>query len=123
MNLPLTTPRLFAAALLAAVALAGCVVYEPVPSSMPVHTTRPASFDRSWSAAQQAAQDVGIQITTADRGTGLILGRRNSAEVSIQLMPQADGSLRLKFDVKHLSPQDQGLSERYSQAYERRMGR
>lgn len=123
MNLPHIPLRPFVSSLLTALALSGCVVYEPVPSMTPVQTTRPASFDRSWSAAQQAAQDVGIQITTADRNTGLILGRKNSAEVAINLMPQADGSIRIKFDVKNLSPQDQGLAERYSHAYERRMGR
>jgi hypothetical protein len=123
MNLPHIPLRPFVASLLTALALSGCVVYEPVPSMTPVQTTRPASFDRSWSAAQQAAQDVEIQITTADRNIGLILGRKNSAEVAINLMPQADGSIRIKFDVKNLSPQDQGLAERYSHAYERRMGR
>jgi hypothetical protein len=115
--------RLVGVALISAVTLSGCVVYEPVPTMMPVQTTRPASFDRSWSAAQLAAQDVGIQVTTAERNTGLILGRKSSAEAAINLMPQADGSIRIKFDVKNLSPQDQGLAERYSHAYERRMGR
>ena len=123
MNLLNIGLRSVVVALISAVVLGGCVVYEPVPAMTPVQTTRPASFDRSWSAAQQAAQDVGIQVTTAERNTGLILGRRNSAEVAINLMPQADGSIRIKFDVKNLSSQDQGLAERYSHAYERRMGR
>jgi phosphoribosylcarboxyaminoimidazole (NCAIR) mutase len=42
---------------LAALPLAGCVVYEPVGNT----TTRPASFDRSWNAALAAAQDIGPQ--------------------------------------------------------------
>jgi hypothetical protein len=54
---------------------AACVVYEPVGYT----TTRPASFDRSWNAALDTAQDIG--------------------------------------------PQDQYLSQRFTQAYNRRMGR
>ncbi len=99
--------------------LAGCVVYEPVPTP----TTRPASFDRSWNAAILAAQDVGIHVSMTDRSAGQIFGQRNTASVTINLLQQADGSLRVKFDVKNLSPQDQGLGDRFSAAYDRRMGR
>ena len=60
---------------LAALPLAGCVVYEPVGYT----TTRPASFDRSWNAALAAAQYIG--------------------------------------------PRDQQLNQRFTQAYNRRMGR
>lgn len=122
MNLPLTARSLLLA-LTAAIALSACVVYDPYAYSVPTQTTRPANFDRSWNAAQLAALDVDIQITSADRGAGLILGRRNSAEITINLTPQADGSLRIKFDVRNSGPQEQGLGDRFAQAYERRMGR
>ncbi len=102
-----------------ALPLAGCVVYEP----MPVATTVPPSFDRSWNAALAAAQDVGIAVTQADRTSGRIYGRRNGADVLVSVLPQANGSLRVQFDAKGLGPQDQTLSERFTQAYNYRMGR
>ena len=102
-----------------AMPLAGCVVYEP----MPVTSTRPASFDRSWNAALDAAQDVGISVSRADRSSGLITGRRQAADVFISVLPQPDGSLRVVFDAKNLGPQDQGLNAAFTQAYNRRMGR
>lgn len=105
--------------ILLAFMLSACVVYEPVPTP----TTRPASFDRSWNAAILAAQDVGITVSMTDRSAGQIFGQRNTASVTINLLQQADGSLRVKFDVKNLSPQDQGLGDRFSAAYDRRMGR
>ena len=105
--------------ILLACALAGCVVYEPVPTA----STRPASFDRSWNAAILAAQDVGITVSMTDRNAGRIFGQRNSASVTINLAQQADGSLRVKFDANNLGPQDQGLGDRFSAAYDRRMGR
>lgn len=102
-----------------ALPLAGCVAYEPVP----VASTRPASFDRSWNAALDAAQDVGISVSRADRASGLITGRRNTADVFISVLPQADGSLRVVFDAKNLGPRDQELNAAFTQAYNRRMGR
>jgi hypothetical protein len=105
--------------LLAALPLAACVVYEPVPAPASV----PASFDRSWNAALGAAQDVGIVVSSADRNTGWIYGRRGAANVTIGVLPQPDGSLRVQFDTKGLAPQDQGLDARFTQAYNRRMGR
>ena len=102
-----------------ALPLAACVVYEPVPMA----TTVPASFDRSWNAALSAAQDVGIAVLSADRPTGRIQGRRNGAEVFISVLPQANGSLRVQFDARNLSSQEQGLDNAFTQAYNRRMGR
>jgi hypothetical protein len=101
-----------------ALPLAGCVAY-PVATQ----TTVPASFDRSWNAALGAAQDVGINVGSTDRGAGRIYGRRGNADVLISLNPQADGSLRVAFDAKNLGPQDQGLNNAFAQAYNRRMGR
>lgn len=105
--------------LLAALPLTGCVVYEPVGYT----TTRPASFDRSWNAALDAAQDVGIAVTEADRTSGRIYGRHAGADVFISVLPQPDGSLRVQFDARNLGPQDQNLDQRFTQAYNRRMGR
>jgi hypothetical protein len=106
-------------AVLLALSLAACVAYAPYP----VPSTVPASVDQSWNAALGAAHDVGIAVTTADRGAGRIYGRRNAADVTISVTPQADGSLRVQFDAQGLAPQDQGLDARFTQAYNRRMGR
>jgi type IV pilus biogenesis protein CpaD/CtpE len=116
----MTTPlRRTLLCLALALPIAGCAVYEP----MPVASTRPASFDRSWNAALEAAQDVGISVSRAERSSGLITGRRYAADVFISVLPQPDGSLRIVFDAKNLGPQDQGLNAAFTQAYNRRMGR
>lgn len=112
-------PRYALLGVLFALSLPGCVVYEP----MAVQSTVPASFDRSWNAALAAAQDAGIAISVADRNSGRIYGRRNAADVTISVTPQADGNLRVQFDAKGVGPQDQGLQDRFVQAYNRRMGR
>jgi len=101
------------------ISLSGCVVYEP----MGVQSTVPANFDRSWNASLAAAQDAGIAVSMADRNSGRIYGRYNTANVTIGVIPQADGTLHVQFDAKGLGPQDQGLQDRFVQAYNRRMGR
>ena len=105
--------------LLPFLSLAGCVVYDPAAYT----TMQPASFDRSWNAALIAAQDVGIAVSNADRTSGRIYGRHAGADVFIAVLPQADGSLRVQFDAKNLGPQDQNLDQRFTEAYNRRMGR
>ena len=104
---------------LTALPLAACVVYPPSRRA----STVPASFDLSWNAALGAAQDVGIVVSSADRNTGWIYGRRGTGNVTIGVLPQPDGSLRVQFDTKGLAPQDQGLDSLFTQAYNRRMGR
>ena len=83
----------------------------------------PASFDRSWNAALGGAQDAGVQISSADPNTGLIRGTRGGIDVTVVVARQPDGSVRVQFDSKGQAQQDPGLAERFSQAYERRMGR
>jgi hypothetical protein len=104
--------------ILFALSLPGCVVYEP----MGVQAAVPVNFDRSWNAALGAAQDAGIAVSVADRNSGRIYGRYNTADVTIGVISQADGSLRIQFDAKGLGRQDQGLNDRFVQAYNRRMG-
>lgn len=106
------------AALAVAVAAAACVVYEPV-----AYPGAPASFDRLWNAALGAAQDVGLAVTSADRSSGHIEGRRNTSGIIITVTPQADGRVVVKFDATGPGPQEQGLNERLAAAYNRRMGR
>jgi hypothetical protein len=98
-------------------ALAGCVVYEPVPAPPP------STFDRSWSAALGAAQDEGVRITSEDRVSGVIRGFRDEQEVTINIRTQADGSVRVEMSARGAKGSDPALAGRISRAYDRRMGR
>jgi hypothetical protein len=102
---------------LAALTLAGCVVYQPVPAP------GPSNFDRAWSAALGGAQDAGVQVTSSDPSTGLIRGTKDGIDVTVVVARQGDGSVRVQFDAKGSTQRDPGLSSRFSQAYDRRMGR
>ena len=110
-----TAPFVLAALLCA---LSGCY-YGPYPSTYT--TMQPASFDRSWNAAQQALMDQGVQVSSADRSTGLIQGSRNGEAVTARVFSQADGSVRVEFNTKSAS--DPGLMNRISRSYDARMGR
>jgi hypothetical protein len=98
-------------------ALAGCVVYEPVP------TPAPSAFDRSWSAALGAAQDEVVRIASEDRASGVIRGFRDEQEVAINVRSQADGGARVEISARGPKGSDPGLAGRISRAYDRRMGR
>lgn len=99
--------------------LAGCVVYEPVPA----YPAGASNFDRAWSAALGGVQDAGVQVTSAEPATGLIRGAKDGIDVTVVVARQADGSVRVQFDAKGATQRDPGLSNRFSQAYDRRMGR
>ena len=99
--------------------LSGCVVYEPVPVSVP----SPSTFDRAWSAAIGAAQDEGVRITSEDRVRGVISGSRGEQDVTINVGTQADGNVRVEFSARGPKGPDTGLAGRISRAYDRRMGR
>ena len=118
----MTIRRTIAAATLAGAALLGsCTVYQTAPG---VYAPAPPSaFERSWNAALGGAQDAGVQVTSADPSSGLIRGTRGSIDVTVVVVRQADGSVRVQFDSKGPTQQDPGLAERFSQAYDRRMGR
>lgn len=104
------------------VLLAGCVV-APYPYPYTTTVSTPPSFDRSWDAALGAAADAGIQITSADRGDGRITGTKAGSAVTIELRPQADNSLRVSFDAPASQETKPTLGERWTAAYNRRMGR
>ena len=109
---------LASAALLSAALLAGCVV-APYPGAY----STGMSTDRSWNAALGAAADAGIQVGNADRGSGRITGSKAGAGVTIELRPQADNSLRVSFDAPDAKETNPTLAERWTAAYNRRMGR
>ena len=106
---------------LALASLGGCYAYDPYYH--PYTTTRPASFDRSWDAAQGALLDQGLQIGVADRAVGVIEGRRGGLTVQARVLQQADGSVRVEFNTKGNLDEDRGLPDRVSRAYDARMGR
>ena len=91
--------------------------------SAPYYAPAPSAFDRSWSAAINAAQDEGVRITAEDRGSGTISGTRGEQDITIYVRTQADGSVRLEFSVRGPKGADPGLASRISRAYDRRMGR
>jgi hypothetical protein len=106
---------------LAAALLGGCTVYQVGPATYV--PAPPTSFDRSWHAAAGALEDQGVQITTEDRSTGTIRGRRGGIDVSAGVRTQADGSVRVEFNTTGATGQDPVLIARISRAYDRRMGR
>jgi len=103
-----------ALAALAALMLAGCVYYHPVPVS-----SGPDAFDRSWNAALGAADDVGVAISTADRPSGTIYGTTSDTNVTVRVWTQADGRVRVEFNATG----NPAVADRLHSAYERRMGR
>lgn len=100
---------------------AGCTYYQTAPGT--VVTTPASSFDRSWAAVIGALQDQGVQITSEDRGAGIVRGTRNGINVTASVRTQADGSVRVEFNTAGATERDPALIDRISQSYDRRMGR
>jgi hypothetical protein len=101
---------------LAACLTTACVAYAP-------YQYPGANYDRAWNAALGGVQDAGVNVTQAEQENGLIRGSRNGIEVIVNLVRQADGSVRVQFDTKGDIRNDPQLPNRFSQAYDRRMGR
>jgi hypothetical protein len=114
----LTAAALRAILALSVLSLAACVVYEPYPG---YYYPGGSNFDRAWNAALGGAQDAGVQVASAEPSTGLIRGAADGTDVLVTVARQADGSVRVQFDAK--GPSQQQLAERFSRAYDRRMGR
>ncbi len=104
-----------------ALALGGCVVYEPVP--VVTQPTVQQRFDRSWAAAAGALADQGVTITAQDRGAGVIRGERGGVGIAASVRTLADGRIEVKFDQTGATSSDPGLVHRVSESYDRRMGR
>jgi len=100
--------------------MGACVVYEPVP--VPA-SSYGSSYDRVWNSALGAAGDAGVKITSADRTTGIIRGVTSSTDVTISVITQADGRIRVEFSSKGPKGQDADLSDRFTRFYNSRMGR
>ena len=104
---------------MAAAMIAGCTYYYPAPAA----PSGQSVFDRAWSAALGAADDVGVSVYSADRTSGIIHGTTPSDDVTIRVFTQADGRVRIEFNVKGPNGTDTALADRLSTAYDRRMGR
>ena len=113
------TLNILLAAILGSALLAGCVVYEPMPAYYPAGS----NFDRAWNAAIGGAQDAGVQVTSTDPASGLIRGIGNGIDVIVTVARQPDGSVRVQFNAKGPEQQDPGLADRFSRAFDQRMGR
>lgn len=111
--------------LLGGMLLTGCETPppEPPPPPPPVYVPQPTVFDRAWNAALGGVQDAGVRVTSTDRAIGLIRGSKDGIDVTVHVARQADGSVRVQFDAKGAKERDPGLGERFSKAYDRRMGR
>lgn len=107
------------ASCLFAASLAGCVVYEPYPG----YYSGVSNFDRAWSAALGGAQDAGVHVTSSDPVSGLIRGGKDGIDVVVTVARQPNGSVVVQFDAKGPTQNDPGLSDRFSRAYDARMGR
>ena len=97
-------------------ALAACVVYEPVPQQ------GPSTYDRAWAAAIGAMQDQGVAISDQDRASGVLRGARGPAGVTAVVRTRPDGRVQVEFNATGTSA-DPGLVDRISESYNRRMGR
>ena len=111
-----------AAALALATGLAACV-YDPCYPYGCTQPGAPASFDRSWNAAMLALQDQGVSIKSEDKAAGVIQGQRGGMTVLTRLNRQADGSVRVEFNVGGNLSEDRDLPNRISRSYDARMGR
>jgi hypothetical protein len=109
--------RLAALFAFASLPLAGCV-YAPYP-----YYYYAPSYDRAWNASLGAVRDAGVKVLSEDYGTGVIKGQTNDVDVTVVVERLPDGRVRVQFDSKGQTSRDPGLSDRFSQAYERRMGR
>ena len=122
MIISIARARRVAVALLALAVLAaaghGCVAYPVAVTPAPAD-----KYDRVWDSALRAADDVGIQIATAEKATGYMAGAKGPIQAQVFVLRQADGSVRVQLDLKGPLEQDPGLADRFSRAYDRYMGR
>ena len=100
--------------------LPGCYT-EPAYVAVPV--SAPANFDTSWQAARGAAYDEGVQVTSEDRSSGTLRGTKGGSNVLISVAQQANGSVRVVFNVTGPPSENPDLQNRLTRAYNRRMGR
>ena len=102
--------------LAAALSLAACVTYEPLPNAE-------QRFDRSWTAAAGAIYDNGLTITTQDRTAGVIRGERAGVTITATVETLPDGRIQVKFFSTGETKNDPYVLGRVTDSYNQRMGR
>ena len=101
--------------------LQSCVAYAPPPPPAPV-VYPVSSYQVAWESALKAAEDVGIRILHADQATGTIEGQAEQTAVTIHVVGQPNGRIRLEVSLR--GPQrDAYIADEFHKAYERRVGR
>ena len=103
---------------LAALSLASCVVYEPVPVAQPTLQQR---YERAWAGAAAGMADQGVTIVAQDRAGGVIRGERGATTITAIVEARPDDRIQVTFNAK--GADDGGLAQRVSDSYDRRMGR
>jgi hypothetical protein len=101
----------------------GCYYYGPAPYYGTPSPQPYASYDYVWDSAMRAAQDVGIQITSANRSTGAAFGERDRVSVTIQVTQQSDGRTRVELTTKGSQSGTSSVADDFYRAYDRYMGR
>ena len=96
--------------------ITSCTYYQTAPAST-------SKFDQSWSAAIGALSDQGVHISTQNRGAGVIQGTRNGVMITINLIRQGNGGVRVEFDTSGTTQNDRTVIERVASSYNSRMGR
>jgi len=109
--------------LLAAVGLQGCYFYVGPPAAVVGTAPTVSSYDMAWDSALRAAGETGIEITSADRGSGTILGRREPIDVTITVLRQHDGKIRVEMDFRGNRSRTDRVADDFYRAYDRYMGR
>ena len=109
--------------LLAAVGLQGCYYYAGPPAGVVAPASAVSSYDMAWDSALRAAGETGIEITSTDRETGTILGHRGPVDVTITVVKQVDGKIRVEMDFRGNRSRTDRVADDFYQAYDRSMGR
>jgi hypothetical protein len=94
--------------------LAGCVAYTAVPVD---------PMQQPWQAAIGAIADAGLTLVTADQATGTVRGTKGSVEGIISVRMRNDGRVGVEINSRDPDHKDPGLTQRLTEAYNRRMGR
>jgi hypothetical protein len=100
----------------------GCYYYVP-PGAVVAPGPPYATYDYVWDSALRAAQDVGIQITSANKSTGTAFGQRDNVNVTIQVTQQADGRTRVELTTRGSQGGTSAVADDFYRAYDRYMGR
>ena len=108
---------------LLSVQLGGCYYYAGPAPGVVAPPPSTSSDDVVWNNALRAAEEIGIQITSVDNGTGIISGKRGSTEVKVLVTRQHDGRTRVELDMKGQKQETQALANDFFGAYDRYMGR